>query len=178
MIIVITLPNFFSGEAERITQLLTRGNVDFVHIRKPYSQPSQTAELIDQIPPELYPRLALHDHHELAQQYHLGGIHLNSRNPKPLDGWTGRISISCHTIEELAMCQKQNFSYMSLSPIFNSISKQGYNAAFSLQEIAEAHRQGIINNKVMALGGVRFSTINEVINMGFGGAMILGDAWK
>jgi thiamine-phosphate pyrophosphorylase len=30
----------------------------------------------------------------------------------------------------------------------------------------------------MALGGVTFSKIKEVMNLGFGGAMILGDAWK
>jgi thiamine-phosphate pyrophosphorylase len=30
----------------------------------------------------------------------------------------------------------------------------------------------------MALGGVTFSKIEKVKQMGFGGAMILGDAWK
>ena len=46
------------------------------------------------------------------------------------------------------------------------------------EEIEKAHRDGIIDNKVMALGGVTFSRLEEVANMGFGGAMILGDAWK
>jgi len=30
----------------------------------------------------------------------------------------------------------------------------------------------------MALGGVTFDKINDVLKMGFGGGMILGDAWK
>ena len=36
------------------------------------------------------------------------------------------------------------------------------------------------NNKlrVMALGGVTFARVDEVLQMGFGGAMILGDAWR
>ena len=35
MTIVITLPTFFPEEAERIVQLLQRGDVDLIHIRKP-----------------------------------------------------------------------------------------------------------------------------------------------
>ena len=38
--------------------------------------------------------------------------------------------------------------------------------------------EGIIDNKVLALGGVTFDKVEEVLNLGFGGAMILGDAWK
>jgi thiamine-phosphate pyrophosphorylase len=67
---------------------------------------------------------------------------------------------------------------MSLSPIFDSISKQGYHAAFTCKQIEEARLQGLIDERVMALGGVTFSKIEEVKQMGFGGAMILGDAWK
>ena len=32
MIIVITRPDFFAGEAERITALLTSGKADLIHI--------------------------------------------------------------------------------------------------------------------------------------------------
>jgi thiamine-phosphate pyrophosphorylase len=67
---------------------------------------------------------------------------------------------------------------MSLSPIFDSISKPGYNSAFTAEQIAEARRQGLIDERVMALGGVTFDKIDDVLKMGFGGAMILGDAWK
>ena len=70
------------------------------------------------------------------------------------------------------------YVYMSLSPIFDSISKKGYKAAFSAAELEEARLRGIIDQRVMALGGVTFDKINEVKRMGFGGAMILGDAWK
>ncbi len=179
MTIVVTLPHFWHGEAERIVMLLHRGDVDFVHIRKPEASLSQIEQLIEQIPQQLHPRLTLHDYHILAPKHSIGGIHLNSRNPTPLAEWRGRISISCHSIKELSECQaERNYTYMSLSPIFDSISKQGYKAAFTPQEIEEARQQGVINSKVLALGGVRFSTIDDVIRMGFGGAMILGDAWK
>ena len=178
MTIVITQPDFFDGEVERIVQLLHRGDVDLIHIRKPSATKEAVEALIKQIPQSLYDRLVLHDFHSLAVDYHLHGIHLNSRNPQPLKGWTGSVSISCHTLDELKQCQKASFNYMSLSPIFDSISKVGYKSAFTEEELRKAHHEGIINERVLALGGVTFDNIDKVLKMGFGGGMILGDAWR
>lgn len=175
MTIVITLPYFFDGEAEQIVRFL-HSSVDLVHIRKPQATAAQTESLIMSIPAEYYNRLVLHDHHELAVKHHLYGVHLNSRNPLPPDGWTGSISRSCHSIEEVKEW-KQRCHYVSLSPIFDSISKKGYQAAFTSKQLTEAKANGIIDSKVMALGGVTFNRIDEVLRMGFGGGMILGDAW-
>lgn len=176
MTIVITLPYFFDGEAEQIVQFL-HSSVDLIHIRKPESKAEELERLIMSIPSEYYPRLVLHDHHELAMKYHLHGVHLNGRNPQPPMGWEGSVSKSCHSLEEVKEW-KGKCDYVSLSPIFDSISKQGYHAAFSSAEIEEASRQGIIDKKVLALGGVTFNKIDDVLRMGFGGGMILGDAWK
>ena len=178
MTIVITRPDFFTGEAERITTLLTSGKADLIHIRKPQSSQYEVEQLLCDLPAVLYPRMVLHDHHPLAQRYGLRGVHLNSRNPEPPAGWNGAVSISCHSFNELANCLRQPYTYMSLSPIFDSISKQGYHSAFTRNQNEEARQQGLINNRVMALGGVTFNKIEEVKQMGFGGAMILGDAWK
>lgn len=176
MTIVITLPYFFDGEAEQIVQLL-HSSVDLIHIRKPESKAEELERLIMSISSEYYPRLVLHDHHELAMKYHLHGVHLNGRNPQPPMGWEGSVSKSCHSLEEVKEW-KGKCDYVSLSPIFDSISKQGYHAAFSSTEIEEARRVGIIDKKVLALGGVTFNKIDDVLRMGFGGGMILGDAWK
>ena len=178
MIIVITKPEFFSGEAKRISWLLTSGAADVIHIRKPQAAQAEVERLIQSLPSELYDRLVLHDHHELAVKHHLHGVHLNSRCPEAPEGWSGAVSISCHSLSELAECRKQPYAYISLSPIFDSISKPGYHSAFTRQQIAEASAQGLIDYRVMALGGVTFDKINDVLEMGFGGAMILGDAWK
>ena len=176
MITVITLPYFFDGEAEQIVQLL-HSSVDLIHIRKPESKAEEVERLIEAIPSKYYPRLVLHDHYELAVKYHLHGVHLNGRNPRPPKGWKGSVSKSCHSCEEV-LEWKGKCDYVSLSPIFDSISKQGYHAAFSSSEIEEARRAGIIDQKVLALGGVTFNKIDDVLRMGFGGGMILGDAWK
>ena len=175
MIIVITLPYFIEREAERIVQRLA--NVDLIHLRKPECTSDEMERLIREIPKEYHNRLVLHDHHHLAMKYGLYGIHLNSRNPIPPQGWKGSISRSCHSLEEIKQW-KDRCNYLSLSPIYNSISKQGYNSAFSREQIEKAVAEGIIDNKVLALGGVTFDKVEEVLSLGFGGAMILGDAWR
>ena len=177
MTIVITLPTFADGEAERIAAMLRSGAVDLVHIRKPGASAAEVERLVLSIPPDCRSRLVLHDHFQLAVAYHLHGVHLNSRNPQPPKGWQGSVSRSCHSLDEVTRW-KERCRYVSLSPIFDSISKQDYHAAFSSKEIEQARQQGIIDRKVMALGGVTFGSVDEVLRMGFGGAMILGDAWK
>jgi thiamine-phosphate pyrophosphorylase len=194
MVIVITKPEFFEGEAEQIVQLLDSDKADIVHIRKPVKlaglarlerldgaladSARELEKLIKSLPERVYGRLVLHDCFDLALKYQLHGVHLNSRHPQPPEGFRGAISISCHSLKELAECRKKPYAYMSLSPIFDSISKPGYYSAFTVEDIAEARRQGLIDERVMALGGVTFDKVNDVLKMGFGGAMILGDAWK
>ena len=192
MIIVITLPYFFDGEAERIVSLLNERRADLIHIRKltVNSEDCQqhlqernlevrrmTMELLTAIPRQWRSRLVLHDDHDLAEEFGLYGVHLNSRNPHAPKEWKGSVSRSCHSLEEVEEWKKK-CNYVSLSPIYDSISKKGYRSAFTRQDILQASKVGIIDHKVMALGGVTFSRLEEVKQMGFGGAMILGDAWK
>lgn len=177
MLNIITLPWFFVGEAARIVALLQRREVDYVHIRKPEARWEDMEKLVESIPQACRNRIVLHDHFPLAEKYRLFGIHLNRRNPEVPRGWKGSVSRSCHSLEEVVRW-KDRCDYVTLSPIFDSISKAGYRSAFTREEIAEAARKGIIDEKVMALGGVTFNKMKEVTAMGFGGGMILGDAWN
>jgi len=177
MTIIITLPTFFEGEAEKIDALLRSGKADLIHVRKPSSTEKEMRTLLEGIPIDSRRKLVLHDHHNLAAEYGVYGVHLNGRNPEPPKGWEGSVSRSCHSFEEVKIW-KNRCNYLSLSPIFNSISKAGYNSAFSFEEISKAKAEGIIDDKVYALGGVTFDKLEDVKRMGFGGAMILGDAWK
>ena len=132
-IIVISAPDFLRGEAAALTALLEAGAWR-VHVRKPAAGSDSIARLLEHIPAALYSRISLHDHHELAAQFGVGGVHLNGRNPSVPDGFGGLVSRSCHSISELSqygpVCD-----YMFLSPIFDSISKSGYVSRFSLEEI-------------------------------------------
>ncbi len=169
-LIAITSPNFWNGESDAICRLLDSGWTR-VHIRKPQASRNQIAELLKQIPKEYYQLISLHDHFDLAIELDLGGVHLNQRNPLPPDGWNGLISRSCHSIEETK--QFAYLDYVTLSPIFDSISKPGYVSRFSTEELSNADL-----NNIYALGGVTFSKLKELKELGFSGAAMLSEAWK
>lgn len=171
-LVAVTRGGFPSGEAAEIERLLRRGWWR-VHIRKPGESAEAVAELVGRIPAGLRPRLSLHDHFELAGQLGVGGVHLNFRNPEPPAGWRGMVSWSCHSLNEVEY-HRGKADYMFLSPIFDSISKPGYQSRFTPEEL-EASR--LLGPDVFALGGVVSHRLERLRGLGFGGAAMLGAAW-
>ena len=192
---MISAPDFLPGEAEAVTALLEAGAWR-VHVRKPAAGSDSIARLLEHIPAALYSRISLHDHHELAARFGVGGVHLNSRNPSAPDGFGGLVSRSCHSISELSqygpVCD-----YMFLSPVFDSISKSGYTSRFSLEEIrrrivagsdvatarmdvmsSDGNCRSVDWGRVFALGGVCPDNIRLLEETGFGGAAVLGYLWE
>ena len=147
-----------------------------LHLRKPGCLQKDLSSVLEMIPEEYHSRIVLHDHFELAHTFSIGGIHLNSRNPNPLDGFTGSISRSCHNLKEVSS-SKTDCHYVFLSPIFPSISKEGYGEGFPERELLHATEQGIIDQQVIALGGMDVSTIRQLEHIPFGGVAVLGALW-
>ena len=182
-IIIITTPEIRQGETEIINALFREG-MHRLHLRKPKATASQLEEYINQIHPAYRNRIVLHDHHDLVRKMHLGGIHLNSRNPLP-PAWLAEesqthpitISRSCHSIAE-ASEQLPHSDYIFLSPIFDSISKEGYQSAYTTEELQQAATQGILSEKTYALGGISLTNLPTLRRLGFQGAAILGDLWS
>lgn len=174
--IVITSPGFLQGEADFINRLFNHG-LDRLHLRKPGADIGECRRLLDGISREWLPRIVVHDNFGLCREYGLGGVHLNGRNPMAPPNHEGSVSRSCHSLEEISR-YKGDCDYLTLSPIFNSISKQGYMAAFEPEQLAAARDSGLIDSRVMALGGVTLENIPRVRELGFGGVAILGDVWQ
>ena len=174
-LILITPPTYFVEENKIITDLFEEG-LDILHLRKPDTAPMFAERLLTLIPEHYHKRIVVHGHFYLNEEYRLKGIHLNSRNPNLPDGYKGHISCSCHSLEEVKSRKKQ-CDYVFLSPVFDSISKKNYHANYTPEEIRKAHKAGIIDKKVIALGGIDIDNITEVKNYGFGGAAIMGALW-
>ena len=51
-------------------------------------------------------------------------------------------------------------------------------SAFEMETLEQASLQGIIDKNVMALGGITAENMALVKDLGFGGAVVLGDLWN
>ena len=178
--IVITLPHFFDGEAECINRII-RSGVDLVHIRKPGCDDRlKFLNLLNAINPDyIAGHIVLQDEVFLAEEFEVYGVHLTRRSPICPAYHRGNISLSCHSLEEVQKYKsKKRVGYMFLSPIFDSISKEGYLSAFTPDILRQASSEGIIDGRVVALGGITLQRLPQIREYGFGGAALLGDVWK
>ena len=179
-LIGITLPQYEDWEKEKqiIKTLLQNNEIEYFHIRKPEFTSEQMSLWLEDLPLAIRKRLSLHDCLEVAKEFQIGGVHLNARNNYTAHfAFEGRISRSCHSIEEVKKW-KPKCDYVFLSPIYNSISKEGYEAKFSKEELRKAVKQGVIDEKVFALSGVEPSKFSELKEIGFSAAAIMGFLWK
>ena len=163
-LIVISKENFFPEEACWINAMMSEYPF-ILHLRKPFASLAELETLVQQIHPAYYDRIVLHDHYALAEKYRLKGIHWNARNQEfKLEGayWQkASISRSCHSIPEVEMYKNQ-YQYVTLSPIFDSISKQGYKAAFSESDLKSAIG-GVLKHCLMELATEEITTLSELV---------------
>lgn len=171
--IAITLPDKYQDEARKIMFLLDHG-FDRVHIRKPEWSEREVKELLDSIDNIYYSRLSLHQTPGLigiGEGLFPTGFHINRRfSVAPPESVI--VSKSCHSLSEIEESAKDtSISYMMLSPIYDSISKKGYFSRFSPKDL-----EGLPKHTI-ALGGVTPERFEELQNMGFSGAAMLGYVW-
>lgn len=166
--IAFTMPDAVPDEAARIAMLLSDG-WDAVHLRHPRFPIDDMAAILRAIPAEMLDRIVLHDHFSLAHNFAVGALHLNSRNPEPPAWYTGAVTSSCHSVEEVL--DSKGRRYVTLSPVFDSISKPGYKAAFSPDQLAAICHAPV---KVIALGGVNHENIKELSCYPFSGYAVMG----
>ncbi len=169
--IAITLPDYFPGEIGKINDMLKSGQFDFVHIRKPDYDISQMRDLLKGIKLTLLSQIKIHSHFSLIDEFPGIGVHLNCRWSEIPENAIS-ISKSIHSIEEIS--ESDCYNYVTLSPIFDSISKPGYESAFILSEIKES----ISGKNIIALGGVTEEKIPLLKATGFYGCAMLGAAWQ
>ncbi|MDE6267917.1 MAG: thiamine phosphate synthase [Muribaculaceae bacterium] len=170
--IVITMPDPVGDEATRIRELLDSDEGLTVHLRHPALSEEETAEILRAIPESLHHRVRLHDHFGLTVRFpHIGGVHLNSRNPVAPEN-AGSVSRSCHSIEEVRQVAGQ-YDYVTLSPVFESVSKAGYAPTEDLLNLPfDLQRAGVV-----ALGGVDLADGPLLRRHGFSGMARMGNAW-
>lgn len=168
-VIAVTSEEIRPGEAQRIERMLRSGAVWRVHVRHPGASEEETRAVVEAVPSELRSRLTLHDYPALALDAGTG-LQLNGRMKSVPEGFAGMLSRSCHSIDEAEA--STDADYVTLSPIYDSISKQGYRSAFDTGDMRLRNLTG--RRRVIALGGVTPAHFNELKEAGFAGAALKG----
>lgn len=176
--ILISEPDFFDGEAGMINALFADGLL-CLHLRKPDATLNEIRQLMEKIETNFHPRIMLHSHFELANEYSVRGLHFNERNKGLIGqyaGFSGTKSSTAHSIEALD-CIPPGIDYVFFSPLFPSISKSGYRQEWDFARLKKALQQSR-NFKVVALGGITPDRIDEVHALGFDDYAMLGSVWN
>ncbi|WP_066218134.1 thiamine phosphate synthase [Formosa haliotis] len=179
MIVLIAPETDIPQEIEILHQLFNAG-LQYYHLRKPEKSFDAHAEYLNQIDTAFHNRIVVHDHHDLINSYNLKGIHFQEQkrkdhieNPgqyfKTLNMFGKTISSSFHEPEDLAACYFE-FDYHLLSPVFSSISKQGYEGrGFDVNHI---------DKTIIGMGGVTADNIDRFKALGYKGVGVLGGIWN
>lgn len=178
-LIVVSNPLPVPGEHDILETLFKEG-LEIFHLRKPGFSLSEMKDYLELIPGEYHDRIMLHSHRELIKRYGIKGLHGKTASPSVpgLTGITG--SCSLHSLKEMASLDN-NFAYVFLSPVFNSLSKPGYNSAFDLREIKkilDQRKRDLPGPEIIALGGIDENKLPQVRQLGFDGAAVLGAIWR
>jgi thiamine-phosphate pyrophosphorylase len=179
-LIVISDPGAIANEAQIINRLFEAGLSRF-HLRKPGWDIGQCIELLTQIDQSHHHAIACHQHHQLAKVFGMRYLHYPEKDRAKADKFklntqTGGgyiLSTSVHQLADIPLLTA--FEYVFYGPVFNSISKPGYQsilpAGFCLDKNPE-------RPKVIALGGVNESNLDKVTDMNFDGVAVLGAIWS
>lgn len=174
-LIIMTQPTYFVEEDKILSALFDEG-MDMLHINKPESEPLYAERLLSLLPKNCYNHISVHQHYYLKQEYDLRGIHLDNPSQQVPDGFRRHVTRSTCNISDLKEMKRQ-CDYVMLHSLFDSLH-DGVKASLSISEMEEAHRKGLIDKKVYALGGMSLESIQIAKDLGFGGVVICGDLWN
>ena len=181
-LILFSSENDQENEIESIIKVLAKTKDSqpiYFHLRKPHYSKARYRKFLAEIPAEFHPKIRIHQYHELIEEFKLAGIHLTGNHLKNKSLRIEKIGLSksrgFHSIDELKNDQ-ENYDYVFLSPIFDSISKHNYKSKFDLEELQQELKQ--INQVIIALGGIEKNNLESLENIGFQGIAILGAVWN
>ena len=177
MIIVISNPVSILNEAVYINALFEAG-LEVFHLRKPTWNEYEYRGLLELIDGEYYPRVALHQFHEIAVAYGINRLHFTESariSMLNLELSSQMIySTSIHNGTEVNEVFDV-FDYCFYGPVFDSISKEGYSKM-------EVDNSAIIRTKykkkLIGIGGVNDDNVNYLKEKGYDGAAVLGAIWS
>jgi len=157
-----------------------------LHLRKPAYMPEDHRRYLDKVGAQYHPYIVLHSCFELAKEYNIDGVHLNTamrQDATPASRFTGcnNLSASFHAWDEIIQ-DRTPYRYVFISPVFDRISKKGYEAAIDITAAGAQRKKKQEEQdycpQLVGLGGVSAGNIQQLAACGFDGAAVLGSIWE
>ena len=186
-ILVLSQEQHVFRETEIVNELFDQG-LQLFHLRKPSFSESDYRGYIKEIKATYRSRIVIHGNYHLMEELGLNGIHLNeaARNNPEVRKQISQISpnvisTSFHSWQEI-LENDFRYRYVFISPVFDSISKQGYTANIELEGAKKTKEELQISNRycpeIIGLGGVEAEGLKTLHQFGFDGGALLGSIWK
>lgn len=175
-LVIISAPHPVTREEELVRGMLKAGLTHF-HLRRPTWQKSDFQNALLGYTKQERKNIVLHSQHDLVPELGLKARHFTSSSRPELPLQVDPLhpsSASLHSLQEVQQ-DLRGFDYVFLSPIFDSISKEGYKAVFKLEELRKALPALC---PVIALGGITTENCAIARDLGFDGVAVLGSVWR
>lgn len=185
--IVLTPEDDKIYESETVNNLLNAG-LHRLHLRKPAYTYADYKNYLSAIPPAHRHKVVIHGCWELYAEQMCGGIHFRSAARHTDEAMElmrivprAAISTSFHSWQEV-IDEGERYGSIFISPLFDSISKQGYKAAIPIDGIDAAKGTFLAANKpcpkIIGLGGIDEKNVADLLKHHYDGAALLGAIWQ
>jgi len=170
---VISPPEFRADEQSIVQEMLDAG-LKCYHIRKPDFSEEDLREYILRFEADYRGRLIIHHRPDLMVEFDLGGVHYRFSDLNIENSADGKIiSCSCHSWEEVQNLPS-DLNYAFVSPVFDSISKEGYERNTALLSVPSFDKAC----PLIALGGIDKNNFERAFDAGYDGVAFLGYIWQ
>lgn len=155
------------------------GGLRWVMVREKDLAPPALADLVRDIVGLACPAgatVSVNGNAAVAHRCGAGGVHLpqghDVATARRIVGNAALVGVSAHSLDEARAAQDQGADYVTLSPIFPSVSKPGYGPALGLDGLSRF--AAAIAIPVVALGGVGAANAADCLAAGAAGVAVLG----
>jgi thiamine-phosphate pyrophosphorylase len=192
MKIVVISPEGYEPREHAVLAALFAAGLERYHVRKPAWAAHELINFTRVVSPQWRSRLVVHQYHELAEEFGCGGLHFKdsegTARPLGAPGFSDAPAVRPYLLRS---CSRHDlagldaalgrYNAVFFSPIFPSISKQGYRPTIDLQIVAERlfrRTEAERKTEIIALGGVTPENASYCAELGFDGVAVLGALWQ
>lgn len=106
-----------------------------------------------------------------ADGVHLGQESLPAHAVRKIAGDNFLIGVSTHGIDEALQAEKDGADFITLGPIYHTPSKLRYGDPIGVDILRQVKSK--VSVPVLAIGGIKTDTVNEVLNAGADGVAVI-----